>query len=170
MLTAAEESLVRQLIAQISELLNLAENEVSIISKLGAQKKNLGQLTAATSVSETDLMFIRQGTTDKNAPLSILSDFFSGSVSLTIPGYKVFTDGLILQWGFIVQAGQSTVVHDLPIPFPNAALASFVSKGYLISSTNEFCVGSQCSTTQITIRNSSAKTDVQGINWLVIGY
>lgn len=71
-LTTAEEALVRELIAVNPELLTLAGSEATIISKLGATKKNLGQLTAAGTLSDTDLIFTRQGTLDRSATLSVL--------------------------------------------------------------------------------------------------
>ena len=74
-LTAAEEALVRQLIAQNPELLSLAGNEATIISKLGASKKNLSELAAALSLNDTDLAFVRQGTSDKSVALSVLKAF-----------------------------------------------------------------------------------------------
>lgn len=74
-LSAAEEALVRELIAQNPELLSLAGNEATIISKLGATKKNLSQLAAALSLNDTDLAFVRQGSSDKSVALSVLKAF-----------------------------------------------------------------------------------------------
>lgn len=88
-LTAAEEALVRELIAQNPELLSLAGNEATIISKLGASKKNLSQLAAALSLNDTDLLFTRQGTSDKSV------------TPLLLKGYA--QDGMATQKG--VQAG-----------------------------------------------------------------
>ena len=76
-LTTNEEALVRQLIEQNAELLNLATNEATIISKLAATKKNLGQLTSASSVSGTDISFVRQGTADKSATLDMLRGYMT---------------------------------------------------------------------------------------------
>lgn len=76
-LTTNEETLVRQLIEQNAELLNLATNEATIISKLAATKKNLGQLTSASSVSGTDISFVRQGTADKSATLDMLRGYMA---------------------------------------------------------------------------------------------
>lgn len=74
-LTAAEEALVRELIAQNPELLSLAGNEATIISKLGASKKNLSQLAAALSLNDTDLLFTRQGTSDKSVTPLLLKGY-----------------------------------------------------------------------------------------------
>ena len=79
-LTAAEEALVRELIAQNPELLSLAGNESTIISKLGASKKNLSELAAALSLNDTDLAFMRQGTSDKSVALSVLKAFVVAGV------------------------------------------------------------------------------------------
>lgn len=82
-LTAAEEALVRELIAQNPELLSLAGNEATIISKLGATKKNLSQLAAALSLNDADLAFVRQGTSDKSVALSVLKAFVAAGVDLS---------------------------------------------------------------------------------------
>lgn len=74
-LSAAEEALVRELIAENPQLLSLADNEATIISKLGATKKNLSELAAALSLNDTDLAFVRQGSSDKSVALSVLKAF-----------------------------------------------------------------------------------------------
>lgn len=74
-LSAAEEALVRELIAENPQLLSLADNEATIISKLGATKKNLSELAAALSLNDTDLAFVRQGASDKSVALSVLKAF-----------------------------------------------------------------------------------------------
>lgn len=74
-LSAAEEALVRELIAENPQLLSLADNEATIISKLGATKKNLSELAAAMSLNDTDLTFVRQGASDKSVALSVLKAF-----------------------------------------------------------------------------------------------
>jgi hypothetical protein len=85
-LSPTEEAQLRQLLAEQAELLNLAANESTIISKLGAQKKNLGQLTAASSVSDSDLLFVRQGTSDKSSVLSLLKGYFLPQATETVRG------------------------------------------------------------------------------------
>lgn len=84
-LTPTEEAQLRQLLAEQAELLNLAANETTIISKLGAQKKNLGQLTAASSLNDSDLMFVRQGTSDKSLILSQLKPYLD-KATVTMQG------------------------------------------------------------------------------------
>ena len=83
-LTAAEEALVRELIAQNPELLSLAGNEATIISKLGATKKNLSQLAAALSLNDTDLAFVRQGSSDKSVALSVLKAYAQSGIDLSL--------------------------------------------------------------------------------------
>lgn len=72
-LTANEEALIRQLIAQNAALLSLASSEPTIITKLAATQVSLSDLSTASSVAPTDLMFIRQGTTDKATPVSLIT-------------------------------------------------------------------------------------------------
>lgn len=74
-LSAAEEALIRELIAENPQLLSLADNEATIISKLGATKKNLSELASAMSLNDTDLAFVRQGSSDKSVALSVLKAF-----------------------------------------------------------------------------------------------
>lgn len=83
-LTAAEEALVRELIAENPELLSLAANEATIISKLGATKKNLSELAAALSLNDTDLAFVRQGTSDKSVAVSVLKAYAQSGIDLSL--------------------------------------------------------------------------------------
>ena len=64
-LTVTEEALVRQLLDQQAALLSLASSEATIISKLGATKVTIADLTAAPSVNDADLFLIRQGSSEK---------------------------------------------------------------------------------------------------------
>lgn len=66
-LTSTEEAQLRDLIAQQAALLSLASSESTIISKLGATKATLSDLSAASSLGDSDLFLVRQGTTDKSA-------------------------------------------------------------------------------------------------------
>lgn len=74
-LTPTEESQTRALLAQEAALLSLAGNEPTITSKLGAQKVNLSQLPAASTIADADLLLVRQGTTDKSMPASIIKGY-----------------------------------------------------------------------------------------------
>lgn len=66
-LSSTEEALVRQLLDQQAAILSLAGNEATITSKLGATKVTLSDLDSASSVGDTDLFLVRQGTSDKSA-------------------------------------------------------------------------------------------------------
>ncbi len=74
-LSPSEEALVRDLIAQNAALLSLASSESTIISKLGATKTTLSALTAASSLSDSDLMLVRQGVTDKSVTGAVLKAY-----------------------------------------------------------------------------------------------
>lgn len=76
-LTAAEEALVRQLLDEQAALLSLAGSEATIISKLGAAKVTLSDLVAASSFSDTDLLLVRQATTDKSGTPQLLATYLS---------------------------------------------------------------------------------------------
>lgn len=71
-LTSTEEAQLRDLIAQQAALLSLASSESTIISKLGATKATLSSLSSASSLGDTDLFLVRQGTTDKNSAWSLV--------------------------------------------------------------------------------------------------
>lgn len=71
-LTTTEEAQLRDLIAKQAELLSLATAEPTIISKLGATKKNISTVTPATVLADADLTFVRQGTQDKSSTISVL--------------------------------------------------------------------------------------------------
>jgi len=88
-LTPTQEAQVLALIAEEAALLSLADNEASIISNLGATDVSLSDLTPAASVSGTDLILVRQGTTDKSATAAQLAapdatDTVKGIVSLGV--------------------------------------------------------------------------------------
>lgn len=76
-LTASEEALVRQLLDQQAAILSLAGNEATIMSKLGAAKVTLVDLTAATVIDDADLLLIRQGTTEKSVSGSVVKSLGS---------------------------------------------------------------------------------------------
>lgn len=71
-LTAAEEAQTRTLIAQQAAILALATNEPAIISNLGAVDVSLSDLVAASSLGDADLLFVRQGVTDKSIAWSAI--------------------------------------------------------------------------------------------------
>lgn len=71
-LTAAEEAQTRELLAQQAAILSLADSEAAIISSLGATDVSLSDLTAATTVNDSDLLLVRQGVTDKSVSGAII--------------------------------------------------------------------------------------------------
>jgi hypothetical protein len=89
-LSPTEEAQVRSLIAQNPALLNLAASESTIISKLGATKTNLSALSAATSLSDSDIALVRQGLSDKSFALSVLLDYVKNSLG-QIPSIMTYS-------------------------------------------------------------------------------
>lgn len=86
-LTSVEEAQLRDLIAQQSALLSLASSESTIISKLGATKKNLSEVPSATVLNDADLLFVRQGTTDKSITgLTVKTGLTPADASETVKG------------------------------------------------------------------------------------
>lgn len=81
-LTASEEALVRELLAQQAAILSLADNEATITSKLGAEKATLSDLAAASVVNDSDLLLIRQGATDKSVTALVAGAPFRGDAGL----------------------------------------------------------------------------------------
>lgn len=71
-LTPTQEAQVLQLVAEQAALLSLADNEATIISKLGATKVNLSSLGSAVTFDDADIMLIRQGTTDLSIAGSVI--------------------------------------------------------------------------------------------------
>lgn len=82
-LTASEEALVRQLLAQQAAILSLAGNEATISSKLGATKVTLADLVAASALADADLLLTRQGTTDKSVRADILATYMAAELNLS---------------------------------------------------------------------------------------
>lgn len=92
-LTPTQEAQVLQLVAEQAALLSLADNEATIISKLGATKVNLSSLGSAASFGDSDIMLIRQGTTDLSIAGSVVkaavavpdaTDIVKGKSSLAV--------------------------------------------------------------------------------------
>lgn len=71
-LSPTQEAQVLQLVAEQAALLSLANNEATIISKLGATKVNLSSLGFAVTFDDADIMLIRQGTTDLSIAGSVV--------------------------------------------------------------------------------------------------
>lgn len=80
-LTTTEEALVRQLLEQQAAILSLADAESTIISKLGATKVTIADLTSAATIGDADLFLIRQGTTEKNVAGAVVKALASSSVA-----------------------------------------------------------------------------------------
>jgi hypothetical protein len=86
-LTSTEEAQLRELIAQQAALLTLAGSETTIMSKLGATKVTLSGLPAASSLGDSDLLLVRQGTVDKSSTLALIKAAYTpGSASTTAQG------------------------------------------------------------------------------------
>lgn len=75
--TPTEEAQLRQLLTKNPELLSLADNEATILAELGAQDVTLSDLAVATTITDSDVMLIRQGTDDKSIAGSVLKTFLT---------------------------------------------------------------------------------------------
>lgn len=80
-LTSTEEALVRQLLDQQAAILSLAGSESTIISKLGATKVTIADLTSASVIDDADLFLIRQGTSEKSVAGSVVKALASASIA-----------------------------------------------------------------------------------------
>ena len=104
MLTATEEAQVKALIAQNAALLSLASSEPTIISKLAATKVSLADLTAASTVADSDLFLVRQGSTEKSVSRAVLAS------GITPPDASTTVKGIVeLATVAEAQAGTDTV-------------------------------------------------------------
>ena len=81
-LTPTQEAQVLELLNQQAALLSLAQNEATITSKLAATKVNLGQLTPASSLADTDLMMVRQGVVEKSTTGSVLWNYIKTAIGV----------------------------------------------------------------------------------------
>jgi len=115
-LTSTEEALIRQLLDQQAAILSLAGNEATITSKLGATKVTLSDLTAASSVGNSDLFLMRQGTTDKSVTASVLKstlqrrEYVSVKEDFGAIGNGVADDTLSFQNAFDESAGRYILI------------------------------------------------------------
>lgn len=124
-LTPTQEAQVLALVAQEAALLSLASEEPAIISNLGATDVSLSDLSAASSLGDTDLLLVRQGSTDK----SIAGNIVKSAVS--VPDASETVKGIVeLATVAEVQAGTDTVRAVTP-----AGLAGATSKPFSVDYT-----------------------------------
>ena len=122
-LSSTEEAQTRALIAQQAAILSLASSEPTIISKLAATKVSLADLTAATSLSDTDLFLVRQGTTEKSVAKSIISPTISDA-SETVKGIVELATSAETLTG----TDNTRAVH--PAGLMSGFVKSFAANGY----------------------------------------
>ena len=94
---------------------------------------------------------------------------FSGSnQSLTTDGYQKLPGGLIMQWGYVLAAINTTTTVTFPIAFPNAALNAQIT--IVDSSTTDLYVYkvNSISTTELIVRNTTGLATYA--YWFAIGY
>lgn len=179
-LTPTEEAQVRQLLAEQNELLTLANNEATIMSKLGATKVTLSDLTAVATLVDADLMLARQSGTDKKTTAATILSYIAAGIgsnavfqsSKTANGYQKLPGGIILQWASGVDQGASgNQVINLPIAFPTAHLKTIVSNLYLSGSQNGGYGFISATTSAITVARNNVDNG-NGVTPLIfsIGY
>lgn len=114
-LTPTEEALVRDLIAQNAALLSLASSEPTILSKLGATKATLSDLTAVSTVADADLLLMRQGSTDKSLTAAILKAYATdGSVDIASLQKAAYWSAVAGGTADAITATFSPVIASLP--------------------------------------------------------
>jgi hypothetical protein len=136
-LSAAEEALVRQILAQQAAILSLAGNEATITSKLGATKVTLADLVSASSINDTDLLLARQGTTEKSLTPALLNTYLANhfvdlTTAQTVGGIKTFSNLPVLP-GNAVAALQA-----IPKQQMDAALVALATSGTSIDQSALF--------------------------------
>lgn len=116
MLTPTQEAQVLALVAQEAALLSLASEEPAIISNLGATDVSLSDLGAASSLGDTDLLLVRQGSTDKSIAGSIVK------AAVSVPDASETVKGIVeLATVAEAQAGTDTVRAVTPAGLATAA-------------------------------------------------
>jgi microcystin-dependent protein len=105
-LTPSEEAAVRDLIAQQTELLSLAANEPTIISKLAAPKVTLPQLSSASQVLNDDILLLRQGVLDKSVRIDIIKSFMTSGLGVPV-GTVFAVGGSAAPAGYLTCNGQA---------------------------------------------------------------
>lgn len=124
-LTAAEEAQTRELLAQQAAILALAAEEPAIISSLGATDASLSDLAAATVLNDTDLLLVRQGTTDKS---------ISGALAKAQPDATTTTKGAIeIATNAEVQAGTDSTRAVVTSALFAAMASIMASFGFAVS-------------------------------------
>jgi len=171
-LSPVQEAQVLELLAQQSALLSLASNESVITSKLSATKKNLSALSSASTLADSDLMFVRQGTTDKSVSGSIIKSFinpletpFATTDSVTLP------NGLIFKWGSANTNGSGVYAGSFDVPFPNNCLVILpIDEENVAANVCYAGASSTASTFTLTFAKGGVATNANAVKYFAIGY
>lgn len=97
---------------------------------------------------------------------AVTTALFSANQSLLAPGRIKLPGGLILQWGSFLSNNVADVATTLPINFPSAVLATYVSGSYSPGSGVINYSSASSSLSTLTARSNGAG---QGTNFLVLG-
>ncbi len=103
-----------------------------------------------------------------------LTDLTGTNVSLSGNGYQKLPNGLIIQWGQGILAGDSTGIVTFPIAFPNGVFSHSATLGYALDGIYSYSIGFGASPTPKTAATVAITTTTGyftfGFNWIVIGY
>jgi len=178
-LTSTEEAQLRDLIAKQAELLSLATAEPTIISKLGATKKNISTVTPATVLADADLTFVRQGTQDKSSTLSTFLTYLTDKLSLgfslnasTIGHLKLpdWMGGIIFQWGSGLTDASGVFTGPFSMPFTTTVWSIMANDRETVAAN--VCVGGANftnSTFTLTFARGGAAVNAGDVMFWAIG-
>jgi hypothetical protein len=119
--------------------------------------------TGTVNVSAADVSTTITGTSTTTA---LTPGGFAGTKLLSGNGYYRFPGGLLIEWGSLNIAANTTVTGSFPLAFPGAPFSFVVSVTSLGNSTG--WAGTSISNSQFQIKNPDASSTL-GFSWIAIG-
>jgi len=123
--------------------------------------------TDALRLSGSTLYLYKGNGGYESANLSSVSNFDSAH-SFATNGYQKFSNGLIIQWGFLNTYQEYTNTITFPISFPNACLNGLATiKSYETNTDDSVLIRTFTTTTMQVVLKRPSENDVY---WFAIGY
>lgn len=156
-----------QIVPIKSEIATMISESIQTIDNHTHFNKNYLDLVSGTNTGDQDLSNLATKIFDNIIPTTALLNLGFAGQSLASNGYYKLPNGLIFQWGQIINSISEQTTLSFPLEFPNTCLNAVCSLMFQSSTSRYERYIYSFSKSQITITNY----DANGItNWIAIGY